>query len=242
MAYDSHQKLMDSIKRIKSGDLLARNSLLDEYKPFIWKTAYALCKRHLEWGIDDELSIALIAFNDAIDAYQFEKNVPFLPYSRVIIQNRIKDLFRKQARTSDKESPLEIFLNEDADAFNPADNKAAWENYTNRTIEDERQEELEQYEQLIEDYGIDFEDLVVVSPKHRDSRQLLFQAAKTMVEYPELMDQLLSKKQLPLNSLIALTGLNRKTLERGRKFIIATALILHFKADFIYLRSYIKFD
>ncbi|ADG83420.1 RNA polymerase sigma-I factor [Thermincola potens] len=239
MAYDSHQKLIDSIKKIKNGDLAARDQLLNEYRPFVWKVASSICKRSLTWGVDDELSVALIAFNDALDAYEPGKNVSFLTYSRVIILNRLKDLFRKQAKLSN-EVPFETEL-ENGEIFNLADTKAAWEEYQNKTIEDERQEELERYEKLIRDFGIEFEDLVECSPKHRDSRETLFTVARTLVNNKELMDHLLFRKQLPLNSLQDLTGVNRKTLERGRKFIIATALVLYFKEDFIYLYSYINF-
>jgi RNA polymerase sigma factor len=55
------------------------------------------------------------------------------------------------------------------------------------------------------------------------------------------MEYLVSKKQLPLTGLEKACGVNRKTLERGRKFIIASALILSRPDEFVYLRSYINF-
>lgn len=238
MTLNHHQELLDSIKKIKKGDLVERNNLIKEYKPFIWKTAFALCKRKLDWGIDDELSEALIGFNDALDAYQEETQVPFLPFAKVVIHNRLKDYFRKQGKYR-IECPFEFELHE-GDLYNPADAKAAWEDFHNKTIEEERQEEIERFERLIESFGIEFEDLVLVSPKHRDSRETLFNVAKTLVGKDDLMEYFLSKKQLPLKSLMRATKVNKKTLERGRKFIIATALVLHYKHDFIYLWSYIN--
>lgn len=224
---------------MKNGDQQTREDFLAEYKPFILKTANNFCKRSLDWGRDEELSISLIAFNSAIDAFDFAKQVPFLPYSRIVIVNRLKDYFRKKSRRQN-ECPLEIEL-EDGKTVSSGEIQTAWENYRNRTIEDERQEELEQFEQLLCEYDIGFEDLVDVSPKHRDSRQTLFNVAGILSTDRLLIDYLWNKKHLPLKELVEKTGVNRKTLERGRKFIIASVLILSRPEEFIYLRSYINF-
>lgn len=239
MIFDFHQKLIDTLKKIKNGDRLAQEDFLAEYKPFILKTANNFCKRSLQWGRDDELSISLIAFNSAIDAFDFSKEVPFLPYSRIVIINRLKDHFRKEARHQN-ECPLEIEL-DDGKLISTGELKMAWENYRNRTIEDERQEELAHFEQLLADYDIGFEDLVEISPKHRDSRATLFQVAGRLSTEVQLINFLWQKKQLPLKELVEKTGVNRKTLERGRKFIIACALILSRPGEFVYLRAYINF-
>ncbi len=80
-----------------------------------------------------------------------------------------------------------------------------------------------------------------VSPRHRDYRLTLFRVASRLVQTDSLMAYLISKKQLPLGELEKSSGVNRKTLERGRKFIIASALILSKPDEFVYLRSYINF-
>ncbi|MCL4439679.1 MAG: RNA polymerase sigma-I factor [Firmicutes bacterium] len=238
MTPEGISKVLQAILRIQAGDMQAREDFLFEYKPFVAKTAMNLCKRPLDWGERDELSIALIAFNSAIDSYDPGKRVPFLPYARVVIQNRLKDHFRKESRIQ-VEIPLETQTDE-GKTVSPAEIQAAWENYNDRTIEDERQDELVEFEKLLGNFGINFESLVEVSPKHMDSRQTLFQVAKRVAEKKELIDYVLSKKQLPINELILSTGVNRKTLERGRKFIIATVLVIHHAMEFPYVRSYIN--
>lgn len=164
--------------------------------------------------------------------------MPFLPYARVVINNRLKDYFRKESRLH-VEYSLEIATTE-GKILSPGDIQSAWEDFRNRTIEDERREELEDYELLLEKFGIDFEALVEGSPKHRDSRETLFKVAGYIVGHKQMMEQLLAKKQLPISELITKTGVNRKTLERGRKFIIATSLVLYYPMQFPYLHSYIK--
>lgn len=230
--------VLETIIKIQAGDSLSREDFLTEYKPFVAKTAMNLCKRPLDWGVDDELSIGLIAFNSAIDSYLPEKMVPFLPYAKVVIENRLKDLFRKESRLA-AEFSLEV-ASEEGKIIHPAEIQAAWDDFKDRTIEDERREELSEYEEFLTQFGVDFEALSLNSPKHRDSRENLIRVAKIIADTQELTEYLLKKKQLPIGELILKTKINRKTLERGRKFIIATALLLCFSMKFPYIHSYVK--
>jgi len=236
MVYNN-DPLVRLITDIQKGDTATREKFLEEYQPFVAKVANSLCKRYLEWGRDDELSISLIAFNSAIDTFNPEKGVPFLPFAQIVIRNRLKDYFKKEVRSQHESLWLE---SEQDDIFSPAEIKAAWEDYRSRTIEDERQAEIEHFEEVLAAYEIGFEDLVEVSPKHRDTRETLIKVARELVANRELFKSLLVKKQLPLKELAMATGVNRKTLERGRKFIIALAVILNQPEEFTYLRSYIS--
>ena len=240
MTPENNSTVLPVILRIQAGDTQAREDFLAEYKAFVAKTAMNLCKRPLDWEASDELSIALIAFDAAIRSYDPQKRVPFLPYAKIVIQNRLKDHFRKESRLH-AECPFEIET-DDGKIISPAEIQSAWQDFRERTIEDERQDELIEYEELLGKFGIDFESLVDISPKHRDSRQTLVRVAALIAGQVGLMDHLLEKKQLPINNLIFQTGVNRKTLERGRKFIIATSLVLYYRSKFLYLRSYINLD
>jgi RNA polymerase sigma factor len=233
MDSDAYRDLLSTLIQIKNGNQSAREKLVEEYKPFVLKTANQFCKRVLDWGRDDELSIGLIAFNSAIDTFDQNRQIPFLPYCRVVIVNRIKDHFRKESRYRN------LNALDDENLF--LESQTAWDNYANRTIEDERREELEQFEKILAEFSIGFEDLVEVSPRHRDYRLTLFKVAGRLVQIESLMEYLRSKKQLPLTELEKASGVNRKTLERGRKFIIASALVLSKPDEFVYLRSYINF-
>lgn len=236
MITDPYQLLLNTITIIKNGDRTARDKLIEEYKPFILKTANFFCKRMLEWGRDDELSIALMAFNSAIDTFNPDKQIPFLAFCRIVILSRLKDHFRKESKHQNS------YLLNDEKFSDLLEGKTARDKYFNWTIEDERRKELEQFEEVLSDYSISFGDLVDVSPRHRDYRLSLFKAASKLSGAPGMMEHLTNKKQLPLMELEKLTGIKRKTLERGRKFIIASAIILNRPEEFIYLRSYINFN
>ena len=236
MDSNTYQQLLNTITRIKNGDQSALEKLVEEYKPFILKTVCQVCGRMFDWGRDDELSIGMIAFNSAIEAFDPDKQVPFLSFCRIVIVSRLKDFARKEGKYQNV-----CQLDDDTLACT-LEGQIAQDDYLNRTIEDERREELELFENMLSAYSISFDDLVEVSPRHSDYRKTLLGVARQLAQSASLMEYLTSKKQLPLNELEKACGVKRKVLERGRKFIIASALILHMHNQFIYLRSYVNFN
>ncbi|HPZ43988.1 MAG TPA: RNA polymerase sigma-I factor [Bacillota bacterium] len=227
------QDLDNTVKRIKQGDQLAREDFLESYKPFIFKAACKFCKRGLDWGRDDELAIALIAFNEAIDRYREDSGVPFLAFARLVIVSRLKDYFRRENRADAEGLSLE------ADRQNNLECARSWEAYLEEEASREREEEIKEYEVLLSSYGVTFEDLVKCSPRHRSTRLSLLHAAQELANSNQLLNELKTKKKLPLIDLEKITGVSRKTLERGRKYIIAMALLISKREEYLYLSSYL---
>jgi len=224
------------LKRIKQGDKLAREDFLENNKPFVFKAACKFSRRVLEWGRDDELAVALIAFNEAIDRYCEESGVPFPAFARIVINSRLTDLRRRESRNLTAGMPVSA----PEGGLNEAEFSRAWEIYLEETAAGEREEEIHEFEKLLNDYGVTFDDLVRCSPRHRDTRLSLMLAARSLAENSGLREEFMEKKKLPLLELQKNTGISRKTLERGRKYIIAMALLIYRREDFIYLSSYLK--
>ncbi|MCL6560650.1 MAG: RNA polymerase sigma-I factor [Firmicutes bacterium] len=225
-----------TIKTIKQGNRLAREDFLESCKPFVFKVACKFSRRILEWGRDDELAIALIAFNEAIDRFREDSGVPFLAYARLVMGSRLTDYHRRENRNNLASVPLPP----PGEGAHDAEYAKAWEVYWEEVAAREREEEIQEFEELLKGYGVSFEDLVKCSPKHRDTRRSLMLAARVLAENNNLMNELKDKKKLPLIELEKKTGVGRKTLERGRKYIIAMALLIYRREDFLYLGSYIK--
>ena len=73
MAKKQKSSLEDKVLLIQQGDLTTlQNELIHSYKPFIAKTVSSVCKRYIHES-DDEFSIGLIAFNEAIQKYHSRK-------------------------------------------------------------------------------------------------------------------------------------------------------------------------
>ncbi|MCA1072218.1 hypothetical protein K9O30_00330 [Clostridium bowmanii] len=50
-----------------------RSNFIEDSKGFIYTTTSKICKRHLIWENDEELSISLMAFNISCDKYDKTK-------------------------------------------------------------------------------------------------------------------------------------------------------------------------
>jgi len=224
------------LDQARKGDTLAREQLLTEAKPFIQSACIKVCGRSLEWGRDDELSVGLMAFNEAIDRFEEKRNIPFLGFARLVIKSRLADYFRREARH--RHQPLEYQAADDVPV--QLETTQAWEKYLFEAEARERQEEVIDFQKELSLYGISFSELVEASPKHRDSRESLMAVAKQVAEQPDLMDHLIRTRRLPVKELALSSGLHRKTIEKGRRYIIAMALLLHQRERFIYLYSYLK--
>ena len=103
----------------------------------------------------------------------------------------------------------------------------------------ERAEEIRQFSKALGIFQLTFQDLVEVSPKHRDSRETLLRAARELAFDLELWHQVESKGKVPMQALSLKTQIHPKVLERGRKYILAVALLLANQNDYVYLREYV---
>lgn len=225
-----------NLNQAKNGDAQIRDELLARAKPFIQSACTKYCNRMLEWGRDEELSVGLLAFNEAIDRFDEERKIPFLGFARLVIKSRLADYFRREVRH--QHQPLEYQVSDQAPI--QLETAQAWENYILEAERQERQEEVLEFQRELAQYGIGIGELVDASPKHRDSREGLLNVAQQVVENAELMAHLNRTKRLPIKELALGSGLHRKTIEKGRRYIIAMALLLQQRDRFIYLFSYLK--
>ncbi|MCI3919121.1 RNA polymerase sigma-I factor [Paenibacillus sp. TRM 82003] len=214
------------IERIRSGDEPLRGDVLRRYQPYVAKTASRFCKRYIHPESDDEFSIALSAFNEAIDAYDASAGRAFLSFAETVIRRRLTDYVRKEGRHASV-VPQSAFEAEDeeGDVYDPVANEASVDRYRLDRENEERKLEIEALSRELSAYGITFADLVEGSPKHEDTRRTFIGIGATISRVPELFEPLQAKKSLPLKELSNYVDVSRKTLERGRKYIIAVALI-----------------
>ena len=231
------ENIDDTVIKAKENDLL-RNEIISDYRPFIRSVAKKTFSRYLEYGHDDELSVALIAFNESIDSYLPEKG-HFLPFSAWVIKRRLIDYMRK-TKNDFITVPIEIEYDDDEEVcFNQLDHISILE-YKD-TIEAEiRRSEIQEYLKLLSLYDISLGDMYKQSPKHSQTKKYISDVISCIISDDELLDQVIRKKTLPLINLSDILRIPRKTLERSRKYIIGTVLIR--TGDFAYLNSFIGWD
>lgn len=191
-------------------DKKLKNELIGEYRNFILSSASKTLKRVIT-DSDDGFMTAMIAFNEAIDSYDESKG-KFLSFASMVIRNRLIDELRRNSRhTAATFSELE---NENGAPFDIPSND-------NRDIK----WEIEALTAELAEFGISFFELANVSPKSRKTKRLCFDAVCYIINDDRLLKTVINKHILPVKEVSEGVPLNRKTLERHRKYIIAAVII-----------------
>ncbi|MDQ7793917.1 MAG: RNA polymerase sigma-I factor [bacterium] len=222
--------------RAREGDPEARNTLISWYQPFVLRVAGAVCRRYLAPGRDDEFSVGLAAFNEAIDGYDESRGVSFLAFAETVIRRRVIDHYRKD-RAGKREIPLSALAPEGTAVTDRAGTGEAIQAHRAEAETWERREEVMFYRELLREYGLSLAELARVCPRHEDARRRSLAAARILAEDPALAAFVRTRRALPLRALTARSGLSRKTLERQRKYILGLALVL--MEELPYLKSYL---
>jgi len=235
---DETTELNQLLSRARSGDESARNQLLKDYIPFVAKCASQATGRYIRRGQDDEFSVALTAFNEAIERYDMDRGASFLGFADTVIKRRLIDYFRSK-QANQKDLPLSDFEIEDDEenVINYVEIQKSVEEHRKQVESDARREEIIRFAMMLSDFEITMDELVDISPKHQDARENAIEVAKVIASQQDLSDYLLTKRSLPLKSLMNHVQVSRKTIERQRKYIIAASLILI--GDFEMLQDYI---
>ncbi|WP_186579310.1 RNA polymerase sigma-I factor [Aquibacillus kalidii] len=226
----------EQVELVKHGDSEIENYLLKIYQPFIAKCVSEVCKRYISRTKDDEFSIGLMAFNEAMYAYMPGKGSTFLTFARLVIKRKIIDYIRKE-KNKIKATSLDELLQRDQ-IENPLEVSAAKAKYEYELDQSHRREEIKEFSMKLKEFKLSFDDLTRVSPKHKDARESAINVAKILFNDVKLKEYVLTKKKVPIKSLVNLVDVSKKTLERNRKFILAIFIILN--EDYVYLKEYLR--
>ena len=225
----------ERVERIKNDDEQI-NLLIEEYKPFIAATVERVTGRYVEYGRDDELSIAMIAFVEAIKSYDRLKG-NFLAFSQNVIKRRIIDYFRKEKKHNITVPINDYTGDEENEGIDLSIGKSLDE-YSKEEVSEYRRLELEQLKSELGVWGISFSELINVSPKHYKTRSMYSNIAKFILSQENLLSQIMHKKLLPISEIEKNLSIPRKTIERGRKYIITVLIICN--GDYEFIRDYIN--
>jgi RNA polymerase sigma factor len=229
------------VMKIQEGDMRLRNQFIADYQPYVAKVASRFCKRYVDPARDDEFSIALAAFNEAINQFSSQSGRSFLSFAETVIRRRLIDFVRKEQRFRGQIPYSSFEVDDDEDnVINPVEVHQAIEQYEKQKGLEERKSEIADFSRVLEEFGISFADLVEASPKHEDSRRMLVGIGRKLASDAGMMRIIVAKRMLPIKELLEQVNVSRKTLERNRKFLIALALILN--GPYPYLREYLRFD
>ena len=216
-----------------------RDAFIEEYKPFIAAAVEKATGRYVSYGYDEELSIGLMAFDEAIIHYDQEKG-HFLSFAQGIIRKRLIDYYRKEKKhqavtyvseySTDEADGEEVF--EYVIAAPEAQNK-----YYLEEINQLRRQEIVQLKEELHNWGLEFSDVAKSSPKHMNTKSSYLDIVKYIIDRPELVSKIKEKKYLPIADIEEGLKLPRKTIERSRNYVIAAMIIL--TGDYYCIREFI---
>lgn len=216
------QDLVGHVRAART-DPEAADALIRQYMGFIRAETAKFIKRAPIDGQDEELSIAMLAFYEAILGYEQNRGA-FLSYASRGIRNRMIDHYRKEKKHA-KVVSLHAPLQDEDDDISKLDRL---EDPKNEIEASHRRaaarEEIEEFERQLGEFGITFSEVADNCPRQERtlaSCQRVLAAAKL---HPEIFDILLESKKLPISSLAEKSRTDKKTLERHRKYLIAVLL------------------
>ncbi|WP_214659061.1 RNA polymerase sigma-I factor [Candidatus Formimonas warabiya] len=235
-------ELATLLESAQAGHRDAREKIIKRFHPLVIKTASSLSGRYIDTARDDEISIGMLAINQAIDTFKPQGGTSFFSYAEMLIKRRLIDYYRKEQRLS-KAVPFSCLgpmneQEENQNTISQIEHNLAMIEFQKKQEEIERREEIKQYTKRLKEYGIALTDLVANSPKHEDARLRALEVARLVATRSELKLHLEMKKELPLKQIEELVAVSRKTLERQRKYIIAMTIVIC--GEFNYLKEYLQ--
>lgn len=221
------------VEKIKNNPLEI-DRFVEEYKPFIASCTEKAVGRYVRYGEDDELSIALMAFVEAINSFDSGKG-NFLGFAQSVIKRRIIDYYRKEKNhlnvisiddyTQGKED-MDFSINESMDR------------YSMEETSEYRRMEIEDLKKELGEWDISFFELAEVSPKQLKTKKLCNEIIGYILRNDELLNIIKMKKYLPIAEIETALKVPRKKIERSRKYIIAAIIIM--TGDYEYIKDYIS--
>jgi RNA polymerase sigma factor len=205
-------------------DVVKDSNKLDEFiaqhEFFILRTAAKTAKHYVSKN-DDEWSIALSAFSDALKNYDFDRG-SFIAFAELIIHRSLVDYYRVQGRYSPEVQVGQI--EDDAVIISNDDNLKL---------------EIEAINQILSSYGFSFMDLADCSPKAQKTKVACAKVVVYLLDKPDQVYEMRNSNLLPVKIIEKNAGVPRKILERHRKYIITAVEILH--GNYPYLSEYLSY-
>lgn len=196
--------------------------LIQDYLPFIRSETAEFLKRPVS-DSDDELSIALIAFHEAIHNYDENKGA-FLSLAALTIKSRLTDYYRKEKRHSNNVSINTPVGDTDTEIGEMVIGDK--ENHDDRIIYREAtMQEIAELSAQMTDFGVSLSDVADNCPMQERNKMVCLRAMQYARKNTDILDEFLRAKRLPLAKLCEGNRTVRKTLERHRKYLIALLLI-----------------
>lgn len=220
------------------GDARAADQLVRDYLPFIKSEAAKFAGHPLQEGRDDELGIAMFAFHEAVLAYD-ESRGAFIPLASRAIRNRLIDYARRERRFDSVDSLDEPLSQDQDDAERTRVDALAdqRDEIGERELRAASREEIAEFTSQLAGFGVELANVAQNCPRQARTLEACGGALAFARNTPELLERLVQSKKLPIAALASGSGVDRKTLERHRRYLVA--LLLAFTNGYEIIRGHL---
>lgn len=192
-----------------------KNKMIQAHIPFIIKTVSEVVGRYVTLE-NDEMSIALLAFNEAVDKYDETKG-PFLAFAKLVIRSRILTYLQSNQKHQNMDS---------IEALHEAGIELSESCYQPMVKEThELKWELDLLKEQLLKFGFDLEILASECPKHRDTRRKAITLAEQINDDKSIVFKLYEKLRLPIKLICLQYEVTEKFVKGSKKFIITVVII-----------------
>ena len=207
------------MENIKTKEIRVSEEFIEKHIPFIISCISKFTGRYVSIENDDEYSIGMIAFVEAIEKYK-EKRGDFYAFARLVIESRLKNFFEKENKNS-KNKSIEDYKEKGIDILETADNNEDLDLNREITID-----EIKKLKEEIDEFGFGFEELVNEAPKHKDTREKAIDISEKSSREKDITDFMFMKKRLPIKNMSYRFDVSEKVIRKSKLFIITVIIIL----------------
>lgn len=215
---NTHQ-LLSRVNAAKK-DSHAADELIASYMPFIRSETAKFLKRPPD-SSDDELSIAMFAFYEAIRSYSKLRG-SFLNFAALQIKSRLIDYYRKEKRNMGQIS-LDASDDEKTELIDTI--RDEHDEYAESELREATKQEIEELSVQMQDFGVSMSDVADNSPRQRRTLEICQKAVRYARNNPDILKDFLRTKKVPIAKLAEGADVERKSLERHRRYLVAVLLI-----------------
>ncbi|MBQ1311317.1 MAG: RNA polymerase subunit sigma [Blautia sp.] len=230
----------DNKAAIEAGkNLKKRNEFLKDSQKYIMRITSRI-KNSPITDSDEEWSIALRAVSSALDSYDESKG-DFWPYAALVIRSRLTDWYRSSAwEKSEIAVRPEVFDGDVCEEDPDFSLQMEVRGHLGVSEENSLKDEIEALQEELSGYGISFFDLAECSPKAAKTRSACAGlTAALFTPPPPLISKLRKNRSLPIREMLSRFKSSRKLIDRYRKYLITSALILD--GDYPGLEEYLGY-
>lgn len=189
--------------------------LIEKHMPFIIKSISDTTGRYVSCENDEEVSIGLLAFNEAVERFDNDKG-HFLSFAKLVISSRIKNYLKSENRHS--HSSFDEMVDNGMDI---KDEKVERDEENEELID-----EITKFKMEISEFGFTLEDLVNEAPKQQATRINAINLSKQISKVDEFVNFMYEKRRLPIKKIVDTFKVTEKVVKRSKKFIISVVIII----------------